>query len=144
MWTIPLTLTFWLVKWGGMLCFSVILGEGNLCCPFYLQLLCAKLSKKSSQILVYWQVDDSAGILQTLWKLSKFGVNDKALLLVLHCETSERWMPMSVMSGVQAWVCQIFAFMEMGQIAQREKKPSWNDWDNNSREDLFNSNSQCD
>ncbi len=60
--------------------------------------------------------------MQTLWTLSKFGVDDKALLLVLHCETSERWMPMSVMSGVQAGVCQIFAFMEKGQIAQREKK----------------------
>lgn len=31
-------------------------------------------------------------------------------------------MPMSVMSGVQAGVCQIFAFMETGQIAQREEK----------------------
>lgn len=77
--------------------------------------------------------------------LSKFGVDDKALLLVLHCETSERWMPMSVMSGVQAGVCQIFAFMEKGQIAQREReKKPWNDRDNNSWEDLFNSNSHCD
>lgn len=29
---------------------------------------------------------------------------------------------MSVMSGVQAGVCQIFAFMEKGQIAQRERE----------------------